>query len=331
MISKKENKLEIAKKYFHSLNKEERQEFLKLCRNYEEDNTRSKVPTHNQKVCPHCHKEHIVKFGKKGNIQRYICKDCGKTFTSTTNTIFFHTRKSTKVWKKYIEMMFEDYCPLERIANKLHLNIKTAFYWRHKILSLLTQAKTEKLSGVIEIDETYFRKSQKGAKHINRPPRHRGEKSKYAKENLMPGLSIEKVCVLCAIDNNKTIYNKPISYGNPHDYSITNSIGKCIEKDSLVVIDGSKALKNGLEYIAKTEVLVGGIKHNNYHLNHINSYHNELKNMIGKIKGGVATKYLQNYVNFFKALKSKYNIFNEITSFNTIFRIKDINNIKVDF
>lgn len=53
--------------------------------------------------------------------------------------------------------------------------------------------------------------------------------------------------------------------------------------------------------------------------------------MIGKIKGGVATKYLQNYVNFFKAIKSNYNVFNEITSFNTIFRIKDINNIKVDF
>ena len=38
------------------------------------------------KVCPHCTSESISRNGKYNGKQRYICKDCRKTFTDFTNS-----------------------------------------------------------------------------------------------------------------------------------------------------------------------------------------------------------------------------------------------------
>ena len=47
--------------------------------------------------CPHCNSIHIKKNGHKGTIHRFLCKDCGKTFTSRNNTITFSSKKSYHV------------------------------------------------------------------------------------------------------------------------------------------------------------------------------------------------------------------------------------------
>ena len=47
----------------------------------------------------------------------------------------------------------------------MKINIKTAFYWRHKILKVLTQKDdNDKLGVIVEADETFFEESQKGAR-----------------------------------------------------------------------------------------------------------------------------------------------------------------------
>ena len=46
-------------------------------------------------ACVHCGSVHFIKHGqdRKGN-PRYLCKDCGKTFTALTNTALNGTHKS---------------------------------------------------------------------------------------------------------------------------------------------------------------------------------------------------------------------------------------------
>ena len=44
-------------------------------------------------VCPICGKKHIQKFGSSSGIQRYRCKDCSKTFTEYTKTVFLALKK----------------------------------------------------------------------------------------------------------------------------------------------------------------------------------------------------------------------------------------------
>lgn len=52
----------------------------------------------NGRVCPVCGATHVVRNGKrKDGTQKYICKDCGKSFVITTNSIVSGTRKDLNV------------------------------------------------------------------------------------------------------------------------------------------------------------------------------------------------------------------------------------------
>jgi transposase-like protein len=44
--------------------------------------------------CPYCHSLEIIKNGKQNKSQRYLCKKCGKRFSTSTSTIFFKTHKT---------------------------------------------------------------------------------------------------------------------------------------------------------------------------------------------------------------------------------------------
>ena len=83
--------------------------------------------------CPHCKSLNIKKNGHKGLIQRFMCKDCNKTFTSRNNTITFSSKKSFATWKKYIDCMMNGFtvCKSAEICG---INKDTTFIWRHKIL-----------------------------------------------------------------------------------------------------------------------------------------------------------------------------------------------------
>ena len=48
----------------------------------------------NGKVCPLCGCTHIVRNGhRKDGTQKYMCRDCGKSFVITTNSIVSGTHK----------------------------------------------------------------------------------------------------------------------------------------------------------------------------------------------------------------------------------------------
>ncbi len=42
--------------------------------------------------CPHCEKNHFVRFGIVSNLQRYRCRNCFKTFNILTGTPLAHLR-----------------------------------------------------------------------------------------------------------------------------------------------------------------------------------------------------------------------------------------------
>lgn len=60
------------------------------------------------RVCPHCGCVHVVRNGKRPDgIQKYLCRDCGKSFVITSNTIVSGTRKELSVWESYISCMMQ--------------------------------------------------------------------------------------------------------------------------------------------------------------------------------------------------------------------------------
>ena len=97
--------------------------------------------------CPHCQSNDIIKFGMSHGRQRYKCKNCNKTFSSSYGSIYYRGRMGCHI----IEHMAEELKTNETlyaVAVNNKVNIKTAFRYRHLLLSQLKKtAKMPKLMG----------------------------------------------------------------------------------------------------------------------------------------------------------------------------------------
>lgn len=254
--------------------------------------------------CPHCASEHVVRFGKYNNRQRYRCKCCNKTFTGTTNTVLYRTRKGDE-WITFVDCMFKGYS-LRKSAEIVGVTWVTLFYWRHKLLSALKQMDFEQFEGIVEVDETYFLYSQKGQRCISeRKPRKRGGKSKHR------GISHEQVCVLVARDRTKATVSKVACMGRVVKSKVDSMIGSKLTSENVLVTDAWRAYmtyakEKGLEhYRIKSndgKHVIKGL----YHIQNVNGLHSRMKQWIDRFKG-VSTKYLDNYLAWFLFIDSRSN------------------------
>jgi len=251
--------------------------------------------------CPHCGcVENIQKFGKSNSKQRYRCKDCGRTFSTTSESVLSGTHKSLSAWERDIECML-DGLSIRKSAEECGISLQTSFVWRHKILDALSRMmeKETSLKGVIEADETFFRVSYKGRKkEMPRPSYRRGTKASKR------GLSRQQVCVPCAIDRSNSVLSKICNLGKISTRELTAFYEGKVEVGAIFCTDSEKSYKgftSSKEY-KLVQIESGKHKKGIYHINHINAYHNNLKQFIYRFRG-VATKYLNNYLVWNNCLK----------------------------
>ena len=324
------DQISILRQLFNSLSKEEQTNFLKSL-NHDTKKVQtfesfkqsvikhSNHPLQDRCCCPRCKSINVVKNGHKDNIQRFKCKDCGKTFTFSNNTILFSTKKDLYTWKKYCEC-FLDKKPLRRCAEVCDISLETAFRWRHKILDALQNMQSEvTLKGIVESDETFFDLSFKGTKKENfsipRESRHRGH------SNSVRGLSCEQVCVPCLVNHEGLSVGQISNLGKPTIHDLEKVIDGRIEQGSVFVTDSLK----GYQKVAVSNELVhvriprGKHKSGAFNIQTVNSYHSELKRLVDHYFKGVATKYLNNYIvynNFVNFAKNTFiNKLNKLEDF----------------
>jgi transposase-like protein len=123
--------------------------------------------------CPICGDTKYIKYGNYNGIQRYKCKNpcCGKTFSWGTNSLFSYSKKSANKWIEFIELMLEKRT-LKYCAEKLTININTAFYWRHKVLMAMKFDKvTNSLCGNVHMTKSTMKESFKGCRNISKRDR----------------------------------------------------------------------------------------------------------------------------------------------------------------
>lgn len=295
-----------------NLTKSEKDTLLKLLKTEIMDETNR---FKNGIYCPYCKSIHIVKEGKLNNHQRYKCKDCHHYFSQYNNTIFYTTKKEIDLWKQYIDLMFE-FKSLKKISKELNICIQTSFKWRHKILTLINKlCMNDKLSGIVEIDETFIRESQKGNRNLNRLPRNKTH-GKFSKIKNKRGLSSDQAGVLVAIDRNNNIISKFYGLGKITDTQIYNILHNKIDKNSILITDGYVPYKSFAfdENFEIKQCISGRPISKMYHINNCNSYHSYLKEFLKKFKG-ISTKYIDEYLAWFKFIKQKNDIgylFNEL-------------------
>ena len=260
--------------------------------------------------CPHCKSTKIVKNGLRNSIQRFICKDCNKSFTVRTNTITEHSKKSFETWSKFIECMMNSFT-VRRSAEICGINKDTAFIWRHKVLDALQNMQNSvELNGVVEADETFFALSFKGNHKKSTTFTMPRKSHKRGNDIHTRGLSHEQVCVPCAVNCNGLSIAKITNLGRVGAKDIHHAFDNRIEPNSILCTDAI-ACYNDLVRTEKLELIqlkTGKSKLGIYHIQHINSYHSMLKNFMIRFHG-VATKYLNNYLirhNFLNYAKESY-------------------------
>lgn len=244
-------------------------------------------------ACVHCGSLSLKRNGKYRSRQRYLCKDCGKSFNDMSGSPLSGTKYAHK-WLKYFEMMVEGYS-LRKIAKELKIHLSTAFYWRHKILFALQSLGHQPLKGIIESDETFFLESDKGKKNItHRKSQKRGGVSKKH------GISKEQICVVVAHDRNGQILSEMAGKGRITAVELDSVLGSYLDSSALLCTDTATNYKKfaamkGLQHeainVSKKEYKRKGI----YHIQHVNSYHKRLKKWMDRFLG-VATKFLNNYL-----------------------------------
>lgn len=251
--------------------------------------------------CPYCESRKVYKHGIVSSLQRYRCRSCRKTFNALTGTPLSRLRKK-ELWLKYFDLMMESRT-LRYIEKKLGIDKKTAFLWRHRFTINLVRNLPKKLTGIVEIDETYFRFSQKGCKKMVRKPHKRG--GGYSKR----GLSKDQVCVLAACNRSGKDFETIAGLGTATGQLIEKKLKKIIAKDSVVVTDGLISYR----YFCRRNDLTHEIVKNrtglrikgSYHIQNVNNIHGRLKSWIIGVFKGVATKYLDHYLWWFHVLKNR--------------------------
>ncbi len=289
--------LDILKQLFENLSDEDKQSFLISIS--QKDQVKKVIRPRKITNCPHCQSVHFVKNGTKCNNQRYLCRDCKKSFVEQTGTILYGSqkdiKKDIKVWEKYIHCMIEKY-PLRKCAAICNINLATAFTWRHKILDALQNMMNQvELDGVVEADETYSTISYKGSHKDFKLPRPAHKRGTWATKR---GISKEQVCVPCGIDLNGLSIAKISNLGKPSLRDLQKVLNGKIAKNSVFVTNSicpyqKLSLDMNLSHI---RILRGKRAVGTFNIQTINSYHSRLKNMIVHRFKGVATKYLNNYL-----------------------------------
>lgn len=249
------------------------------------------------------------KNGHKNGTQRYLCKNCNKSFSITTNTILNYSR--IKYWqlKDFIKCLLEDIKPKSEISQQIEMSKTKIYYLEIKSFKALENVyNTVKLKEIVQADEKYFKISFKGTKHEKMPRKTRHSGS----QDLKVGINKELACVVVAIDENDNIIIEVVGNGPASAEMLENGLGGKIEKDSILVTDSKSAYikfaQNNsliLKQIPDGKYNVEGI----YNLSEINELILELENYITYMKKGVSTKHLQQYCNFIKYRKIlKYTI-----------------------
>lgn len=268
----------------------------------------------NSCICPRCSGTHTRKNGSVRGIQRYYCRTCHRSFGETTGSVRYKNKYSAVTWSAYLEA-FALKLPLREAARMCSISLSTSFFWCHKILDALSRETTKNvLAGVVQQDETYIRDNYKGNCFAGKNPGRQMDpdrKPAYETSRVSThrhgrgnathtrGLSMQKICVPCAIDEKGKTFAKAAGKGMVRPEHLEYALQGHLAEDIVMVTDKSRAANvfcESHEYpLVQLKAGPESRSGKGYDLQKINNLHSRLKSLLRPFKG-VSTKYLDNYL-----------------------------------
>lgn len=256
--------------------------------------------------CPRCQSDNVGGWGKQSKRPRYKCKKCNKTFNALTNTPLAHLRVKDKL-DSYLECMRGN-TTLRVAAQQCGIALPTAFRLRHILMSIIQSDKPELLSGISELDETFFLENHKGERGLKLPRKRgkrkaRGKNSKTTQEE-QPRL----IPVMVACDRQNHVTDAVLEHVSADELELHLS-GR-LKPGAILCADAhlshesvARRLKLDLKELvtSKGQYVIDG----EYHIQRVNAYHSDFKGWINGFFKGVATKNLPKYLGLKRFLKTE--------------------------
>ena len=169
-------------------------------------------------ACPECHGVKVWPT-KRG---LWVCASCGHQISVTAGTIFQDTRKPLSLWFRgmwYVtgQKTGTSALGLQRILGLA--SYRTAWTWLHKLRRAMVRPGRDRLSGTVEVDETYVGGPREGK-------RGRGAAGKRL------------VLIAAEIDGTRTGRIRLASVPDASGDSLAGAIQQMIEPGTLVQTDG---------------------------------------------------------------------------------------------
>lgn len=265
--------------------------FTKLC-SMDKDEAREyleQLRWPNGPACVHCGSITVYplkpKAGSKHPVRKgvYKCKDCRKQFTVTVGTIFEGSHIPLNKWLMAVSLMCSSKKGIS--AHQLHrmlgITYKSAWFMAHRIRYAIEQGPLhDKLTGIIEADETYVGGKARGRKHTGR--------------------GTTKAPVAALVQRDGMVRSRHVARVTAEN--LRNFITENVDKSSTVMTDSFKSYK----WVGKEYARHGVIRHDlkqyvkgDIHTNTIEGYFSILKRGINGIYQRVSKKHLQKYLHEF--------------------------------
>lgn len=240
--------------------------------------------------CPHCRCARVHRCGAASGLQRWRCLACRRTFNALTGTPLARLRKRA-AWLPYLQCVL-DSRTVRAAAELVGVHRTTSFRWRHCFVPGAAQQRPARLKGMVEADETYMLESQKGSRHLNRPPRRRGGVASRR------GINREHECLLVTRDRARQTLDFHTGRGPVSAARLDTCLRPVLAPDVLLISDSAKAYQvfaTGAGISHETVNLRAGVKARGaIHLNNVNGWHSRYKTWLRRFNG-IASRYLLNY------------------------------------
>jgi transposase-like protein/DNA-directed RNA polymerase subunit RPC12/RpoP len=236
-------------------------------------------------ICSQCGSDNYWLTSKHKN----HCASCETEFSITSGTIFQDTKKPLLLWFHIMWWIVAQKTGAS--ANNLmdfmgFGSYETAWQWLHKLRRAMIRPGREKLSGIVEVDETYI-----GGDEIGTGKQGRGaeEKSLVVVASECIGKKIGRVRFKIIPDASKD--------------SLLPFIEENIEHQSTIITDGwagYTSLSQTKNYTHLVKVIAGSGKQAHELLPHVHMVDSLLKRWInGTHQGKITPKYLEYYLDEF--------------------------------
>ena len=236
-------------------------------------------------ICSHCQSQKYWLTAK----HKIHCSECGKEFSITSGTIFQESKKPLLLWFHIMWWLVAQKTGASayNLADFMGFgSYETAWTWLHKLRRAMVRDGREKLSGIIEVDETYI-----GGTEIGTEKQGRGAEDKC-------------LVVVATECNGKQIGRVRFKIiPNASKENLISFIKQTVASQSTIITDGwsgYSSLSQAKEYKHIEKVISGSGKQAHELLPHVHMVDSLVKRWInGTHQGKISPKHLEFYLDEF--------------------------------